>query len=560
MASIESLIANYNPNANRNADMQAVAAARLNEAQIPFVQRQTEEVQLKNQIAQRQIHDEEVYKQMIADAGRQAMQQPQPEAPAEGEEAAMAAATGAPSPVTAATPGQTGTVAAPIGTPAPRSPVNPVNIFTDPRAFQSEAARRGMSGAGVIAGTQRLIEQQTKLSTLTKDQLDNELKEHAFAGDSLRGYLETPDGPGKQQAYAAFYADLGKNAPDAQRWLPAPGSGVAPTADDLAHVTGVLHLTGTLLDAEKTKQETATSKATAAKAEADTKQAQAETEDKQFRLDLLKKAASGQAPDFNASVRAMSIFKGHPQEAQDAIDAATAAYKAAAASGDPLKAATDANEAVKGVADRLRAVSPGVVAGEAKKAAAVESATAPIRLEIQKAEAGYQNALQQGDKARADYYESLTSAKKAQATANTIQRVVDLAKQKNNAVAAQQLKAMVPELTNAAQDIKRMGGSQSQQMSTTLDGLIGQIKSASGNIPISDATIDAIAPFVDVIANGAAAQHNANVKALNQTYKGTKFDIEPLPHQSATGPDGHKIVSHDGGETWQDAQTGKEVK
>jgi hypothetical protein len=133
---------------------------------------------------------------------------------------------------------------------------------------------------------------------------------------------------------------------------------------------------------------------------------------------------------------------------------------------------------------------------------------------------------------------------------------VDLAKKKGNAVAAQQLKAMVPELTNAAQDIKRMGGSQAADMSTELDKAIGEIKSSTGGVPLTDATLNAIEPFAQVIANGAAAQHNANVKALSQAYPQKKFNEEPLPHQSAV-LHGRKIVSNDSGETWKYIDDGK---
>lgn len=547
MSSIDSLIANYNPDAVRNANVAAVSGSRLNQAQ-------ADEIGLKNKITQRQLHDEEVYRQILADVGKQA-------APAMIGAAQQTPPSGAPS--------QAAGGVSPQATASPAIP----SIFTDPRIFQREAARRGMSGAGVIAGTERLIKQQEGLSKLTTDQLDQESKSHALAADSLRGYLETPDGPNKQTAYSAFYSDLAKEAPEAQKWLPQPGQGAPPTSDDLAHVTGMLHLTDSLLDAAKKKADTRSTLASTAKTEAETPGEKAKSQREQQIADLQKQAVDAFKANPNAGASIIDSTLP-PATDQAANSSYKAAYQSAMQTGGPEAAQKIVEAAAAHAAQIAMKTNPVVRAGEAAQARETQLATAPGRVKeakdtlaataglqesINAAEANHRNALEQGDTATAKYYESLTGAKKAEATAHTIQRVVELARS-GSPLASQQLKAMVPEFTNAAQDIKRMGGTQSASMSSELDKAIGEIKSLGGGSTLSEDTINAIAPFVETIANGAVQQHNANVQALGKAYTQKKFTPEPMPYQTATGPNGHKIVSHDGGETWSDAATGQPVK
>ena len=218
----------------------------------------------------------------------------------------------------------------------------------------------------------------------------------------------------------------------------------------------------------------------------------------------------------------------------------------------------EARQAVleKGVA-QLGETDPGVIQARVSQAVQTAKQTLPVR----QAEASYQNALQQGDKGAEAYYKSLVEARQTVATSNVIQRVIDLSKDTENPVAMQQLKAMVPEFTNAAQNIKRLSNGQNTGLSSILDNAVNELTSLGGK-PLSDSTIAAIGPYVKTIANGAVQQHNANVDALAQTpgYAGKRFGKENLPYQTATGKDGHKIESNDGGNHWFDAQTGKEVK
>ncbi len=170
--------------------------------------------------------------------------------------------------------------------------------------------------------------------------------------------------------------------------------------------------------------------------------------------------------------------------------------------------------------------------GEREKAIATETDPGVVRTReaMQQTQAAYTNSLQQGDTARAKYYESLSDAQQSIATSQTIQKVLDLSKS-GNAVAGAQLKAMVPEFTNAVQNIRRMAASQGDKgLASTADHLSSEAASLLEGKPLSDATQAMIAPYVKTIANGAVGQHNANVVSLQKAYPGTKFQQEPAPY------------------------------
>ncbi len=450
---------------------------------------------------------------------------------------------------------------------APQGP-DPMDLLSDPKAYAQALSQAGAPAPYVLSRVSELVKQQKELADLGSVKLGNKQKSYEQAGNLLEGYMQAPTPENWKRTHDALKDAEPEIHSMVQEFDPATGA--APTEQQLAPLLGMTLAHAKMVANAKTVADTKEAIANTAKTEAQTPGEKAASEEKQFKLDLLKKAASGQAADLASSVRGMSIFADHPQEAQDAIDAGNSAYKAAMASGDPLKAATEAHSAISAIADRLRANSPGVVAGEVRKQTALEpgnvkqakdvaAATAATQEAISAAESNHRNALEQGDTATAKYYESLTGAEKAKATAQTIQHVVQLARS-GSPLASQQLKAMVPEFTNAAQDIKRMGGTQAASMSSELDKAIGEIKSLGGGSTLSEDTVNAIAPFVETIANGAVSQHNANVQALKKAYPQKQFSTESLPHQSATGKDGHKIVSHDGGDTWFDAVTGKAVK
>lgn len=247
------------------------AATGLTQAQVPLVNQQTEQEKIKTQLAQRQIRDEEIQRQIWADAGK-GMSARGAGLPATDE-------TGSPLPGQ----GRVGPPAiSPAAVPAPGTPLLPgaanapdfVNYLDNPRAYAAEMARRGASAPAVTEAYKNGVAIQTSLAKLSKDQLDNEIAEHSVIAGSLQGYLNTPDEQ-KAQAYPQFYADAVARQPNLKGQLPAPAAGFAPSQNDLAHAIGSVGLSGTLLANAKEKQATATSGAEQAKAEFETKRAAA---------------------------------------------------------------------------------------------------------------------------------------------------------------------------------------------------------------------------------------------------------------------------------------------
>lgn len=352
------------------------AATGLTQAQVPLVNQQTEQEKIKTQLAQRQIRDEEIQRQIWADAGK-GMSARGAGLPATDE-------TGSPLPGQ----GRVGPPAiSPAAAPAPGTPLLPgaanapdfVNYLDNPRAYAMEMARRGASAPAVMGALESGIKVQTNLAKLSKDQLDNEIAGHAVVANSLQGYLNTPDEQ-KAQTYPQFYADAVAREPNLKAELPPPVAGVAPNQDDLAHVIGKVGLFGTLLSNAKEKQATATSGAQQAEAEATTRKTNTEADLKnlefQARREFLKNPGQGEA----------SIDGALPPALDTAQNAAFhAEYKAAmGAADDPLgKAAAVVGKAAAYAAQINQANNPKYRAGKAAEAAATARATAPI--EIQKA-------------------------------------------------------------------------------------------------------------------------------------------------------------------------------
>lgn len=184
---------------------------------------------------------------------------------------------------------------------------------------------------------------------------------------------------------------------------------------------------------------------------------------------------------------------------------------------------------LRGINDAIAKHS--ALVGEREKSIATETDPNVIRTReaIAQSQASYQNALQQGDTARAKYYESLSDMQQSLATAGTIQKVLDLSKS-GNAVAGAQLKALVPEFTNAVQNIKRMASSQNDKgLASTADHLSSEAASLLEGKPLSDSVQAAIAPYIQTIASGAVNQHNANVSALTKAYPNSHFSNEIVP-------------------------------
>lgn len=425
---------------------------------------------------------------------------------------------------------------APQGIQAPQQQAAPQAAATDlprflvdPGYVAQEMARRGASAPAVQAASKQAFELAQGVQKLTTDQIENEQKNIGLVKGAVTGYLGNPT----PEEYGKLYDFTQQHDPRLTVGLPKPGPGVAPAQQDLAHLTGVTGALEQVLANAKTKQETTGAAATQAETEARTPGVRADAQIKQAQAD------------------ALTNFSKNPQAVLDQVDQiippnvagnadVNRAYKTLVTGslqrGDiegAKKALDQAGEYVKGIAT---ATNPQVAAAHTKEAVDIKRQTAPIEEAISRSSESYRNALAQGDTASAKYYDSLTDAKKAEATAKTIQTVIDLSRSKNP-IAAQQLKAIVPEFTNAMQDIKRMGGAQNNEgMSNAYQKGIGEIKSMTNGVPLSDDTIKAIAPYIETVANGAVQQHNANVDALKQAYPQKKFDKEPLPYKVAAPP------------------------
>jgi hypothetical protein len=180
--------------------------------------------------------------------------------------------------------------------------------------------------------------------------------------------------------------------------------------------------------------------------------------------------------------------------------------------------------------------SPTVQAAEAAQAAQTAAATNPYKIKEAQATESYRNALAQGDTARAQYYDSLKDLNQSLGTAQTIGKVVQLSQGEHNEIAASQLKAMVPEFTNAIQNIKRMAASQGDKgMGSVAAHLESEFTSLTQGKPLTDTLIKEIQPYVQTIANGATLQHNGNVAAIKKAYPNANYKPETLPYPSQTG-------------------------
>lgn len=538
----------------------------LTQAQVPLTKAQTTGAEQENQIRQRQIEDAEVWRRLLSDPslGGQQGQPNQPQAAPQAPAVPTAPPSGPPAVGAAPPPAAAGPSSAQpqIATPAfnPNAPspnsgmvADPVgNLFSNPAALAARFVQLGGSGAGAQQAFSTALSHAQALTKLDTDQLANYTTRLNTAGNALTGYasLKNPT----DEDYAHVYETTQKLAPDVAATMPQPAQGFAPAPAQLGHAFGITKALETTAAQAKLKAETEAQEATTAAKNL-------ETEKGRLLFNYQRQALQGADP-LTAGPAALAqspIFAGHAQELSDAQDAYRKAYQAELAK-DPTNAANAGNEAAQKIADRLREFSPGVVKGKATEAAATLTATAPIQQRITQANAAYENALRQGDTASAEYFKSYGEANQSIATSQNIERLLDTVAQSGNKVSAQALRAAVPEYVNAMQGIKRMAAQQGEAgLSTTIDRIIDEGKSATGQVQINPTEQAEIRQFVHVVANGAAAQHNATVKALEATpgYGNKGFQKIPDPYQWAVGPKGERIMSRDGGQTWQPAAAGK---
>lgn len=309
------------------------AAARATQAQIPLVQQQTEQARqtaeadrLKNVLAQRQLHDEEIQRQIWAEAGRKS------------------------------------TIA---GNGATAAETDPLQLM---RAMPSEMARRGASAPAVMGAYKQTLDLQKNIAALSGDQLKLEQENHGMVADSLNGYLEnqTP------QAYAQFRNDAVAREPNLAAELPTADGATAPGRDQLAHVIGKVGLFGKLLTQAETKQKAATGAATATKDIAQAGEADLNRQIAEFKFNLMRSAT----PETLAtSVDSIIDPAKYPDQNKDAKASAALALRT---TGDPAKAADAVQEVARGI--RQVTTQDALIPGEVRKAAQVATAVAPIEV------------------------------------------------------------------------------------------------------------------------------------------------------------------------------------
>jgi len=387
------------------------------------------------------------------------------------------------------------------------------DIATQQQQVLTGAIRNGATPTGITQVQQHFADLRAKNATATAEELKNEATRHDDLAGVLSTIRATPD-PAQKQALWSQYApriqaDLGPGEPPPPQQYPG---------DDAAQTLANIHqyqsaLTGQEAKAAelgKTKAETQAQLATAGKSKAETEREQLQTQVEQHQLDLYN-TLKGSPQALQARIAQSVDPQKYPQEYQAAVSEAQMAPDLKGINAVVDKHGQNIREREKTVATET---DPNVLAARRKQS---------------EAQALYQNALSQGDTARAKYYESLSDMQQSLGTAETIQRVLDLSKQ-GNAVAGSQLKAMVPEFTNAVQNIKRMAASQGDKgLASRADQLSSEASSLLEGKPLSDSVMAQIGPYINEIKAGAAVQHNNTVKALNKAYPQSNFHPESVP-------------------------------
>lgn len=271
MASLLEMIANP-PAMDVDVDRRkANAAIARSQAEIPFVQAQTqhqaalaEQEKIKTQIAQQSLKDAEIMRQMWADH----MPGPAPTSP----------------------DGST-----------PQAAQKP-SMFDDPVNWAMEGARRGMSAAGVQGLMKHGIETKKSILALGPEARAAEVAALGPVRDALSGYMNTPAGPNQEQAYAQAYQRIQQTDPKIAEMMPAPGAGVAPKASDLFHVMGIANGLSQYLGEQKTGAEIAHLGAQTSQAEAEAAAKKQSTAEAAAQIE--RESAARQSPEDTAAQQA----------------------------------------------------------------------------------------------------------------------------------------------------------------------------------------------------------------------------------------------------------------
>jgi len=554
MGSINDLLANYNPTGFVLGNQQRAATIAGTQAQTAQTGAATQGQILANQRAQQQIQDQAALASIFAAAGRQAqnaVSSVPPATPAAGTPPAAPPQYSV-SPAdpnnpnglqrrTPIDPGNAGVPAVPRGTPAIATPgfapgaggppagsvagANPVtgSTFLDPNSLMQQYYAGGGRGTEPIFNAiNQIISSRKAAADLSKEQLSQEEGQRELAASTVQNLLALPP----EQRASVFAQQM----PRLQREAPDVNWKIDPTDDNALHqVLGQTVLHKALLDQAKTQSETANANANAAKTKAETPGVQAQSEITQQKAAAMKQAVS----DFQTNPTGVHpIDRVLPAQLDpDANSAYKENYNVAMRYGGPDAALNVVKEATAHAAEIGMKTSPTVQSADTAQVLANKKATAPIEQALAASSERLRDSLQQGDVAHKEYFDSLSAYQKALSTAKTIGNVVDLS-ENGGTLAGKQLQAMVPEFTNAAQDIKRMGAAQNNAgMSSAGEGLLAEAKSLATGVPLTAGTIKQIKPYLATIANGAAGQHNATVEALQKTYpqQAGTLQKEPLP-------------------------------
>ncbi len=308
--------------------------------------------------------------------------------------------------------------------------------------------------------------------------------------------------------------------------------------------------------AQKLKEDQATTAQKGAQAASEQSTADLNT----YKLSLMKGAGQGDPAARAAAVKGMSIFAGHPQEAQDAADAGEAAFKAALSSSDPTTAADKAAEAVKGVADRLRAFSPGVVAGkvgeqdalrpvQVKTAVQEAAATEPIRARANADAQAYLMKQTGGpladildpaerSKVGTEYLKAVDTYSEKAADADRLKQFVAAARTGNQSAAGLMTTAELRSIVNRVNtvELQKAGGA------AILRKIENGLDSAGTGIPSEDTLkeLEAVADLNDKTAQGAFGQKVRGIKVLSpnaklsETPPGVKSNPKPIALKDGT--------------------------
>lgn len=376
------------------------------------------------------------------------------------------------------------------------------------KSLIQKAISNGATPARVMEVQQHMAQYNANLATADKTTLEN----HKARNDDFAGKIQAildADPKDQDNLIAGYKNALLADDPSAQ--IPDHFG-----LNEFKALQKVHQYQSTQVEEALKAQETKTSAATAAEAAARTSEVNLKTQLEQAELDLHKTLLS--SPQGLDNFVERSIPKAqYPQLHQAAVNEASMTSNLKDLRGVVEKYSQDAREQEKTIAVET---NPQILAAKRKTA------------ELQ---ASYENALRQGDEANKEYYGSAVDFNTTKAASQSIQKVVELA-QSGNPLAANQLKALVPEFTNAMMDIKRLGGMQNDKNFTSaFDTAMDTASSIFKGQPFTASTLQQIMPYVRTIANNAADKHNATVQTVNQTYK-KNYQQEQRPYSDIANP------------------------